>query len=92
MIAMEKKSQAAQGVGRAPWGMQGMQVAGSKWVIRMGDAEKVSSLWTQTLRWTWPGVFQKLPRGQGGYRRRESGEEGGAVRAAGGGQVYRWRP
>lgn len=82
MIAMEKKKiSSSSGRWACPRGVQGMQVAGSRWVIGMGDAGKVSSLWTQTLGWTWPGVSQKAPRGQGSYRRRGRGSEsrGGAA-------------
>lgn len=45
MISMEKKKIASSsGRWACPWGTQGMQVAGSRWVIRMGDAGKVSCL------------------------------------------------
>ena len=64
--------QQLRGLGVPPGDREERQVAGSEWVIRLGDAEKLRSLWTQAL-----GVdmcaFQKRPRGQAGIGSNRAG-------------------
>lgn len=68
--------QQLRGLGVPPRAREERQIAGSEWVIRLGDAKKVRSLRTQALGWTCVHFRngQEDKAGVGGNRRRGEAE------------------
>lgn len=68
-----------------PGAREERQVAGSEWVIRLGDAKKVRSLRTQALGWTCVhfrnGQEDKAGVGgnRAGWKERQKGWRGGLM-------------